>query len=248
MQYVLANANVPPPTKSCSGFTCLTGELLPQVARTMLFQVVARDNRANAGGINTATATVVVDANGPFAVTSPNTNSPIYIGTNHTITWSVAGTMDAPVSAANVKISLSTDGGVTFPTVLAASTRNDGSETIVVPDMPTTMGRIKIEAIGNIFFDISDTNFEITLPPVILSGRVFTTTNLPLRNATVRLTDPVGATRVATTGSFGNYVFEEVPVNGTYTLTVSSKRYRFAPQIVNVAAVNLSDLNFVGLE
>ena len=70
LQYILNNANVPPATTG--GF--LTGELLPAITRTMVFQVIARDNRANGGGINTATSTVSVTSTaGPFAVTAPNT-------------------------------------------------------------------------------------------------------------------------------------------------------------------------------
>ncbi len=56
LQFILNNANVPPPTTG--GF--LTGELLPAISRTMTFQVVARDNRANGGGINTATSVVTI--------------------------------------------------------------------------------------------------------------------------------------------------------------------------------------------
>src|SRR5207237_639341 len=106
--YILNNANVPPATTG--GF--MTGELLPAVTRTMNFQVIARDNRANGGGINTATSVVNIDGNsGPFAVTSPNTNVNYAVNSTQTVTWNVANTANAPVSAANVKISLSTDGG-----------------------------------------------------------------------------------------------------------------------------------------
>src|SRR6185436_16618211 len=63
LPYILNNANVPPPTTS--GY--LTGELLPAISRTMNFKVVARDNRANAGGINSATSAVTVSgASAPF--------------------------------------------------------------------------------------------------------------------------------------------------------------------------------------
>ena len=164
LTYILNNANVPPTTTG--GF--LTGEILPSIARTMTFQVVARDNRANGGGINTATSTVTVDgASGPFNVTQPNTGIVWTTGSSQTVTWNVANTTAAPVSCANVRILLSTDGGNSFPTVLDASTANDGTDTITVPNLPSTTARVKVEAVGNIFFDISDTNFIVNAPPVI---------------------------------------------------------------------------------
>ncbi len=83
-------------------------------------------------------------------------------GSNPTVTWDVAGTDAAPVSAAAVRITLSVDGGNTFPHALAASTPNDGSESVVVPSAQTTQGRIRIEAVGNIFFDTTDANLTIT--------------------------------------------------------------------------------------
>src|ERR1044071_7027297 len=133
------------------------------MSRTMTFQVIARDNRANGGGINTATTQVTVSANaGPFLVTHPNTNVTWNGGAVQAVTWDVAGTSAAPVNTANVKISFSTDGGNTFPTVLAASTPNDGSETITVPNVATTTARIKVEAVGNIYFDVSNTNFTVS--------------------------------------------------------------------------------------
>jgi hypothetical protein len=142
--------------------TSTTGEALPTMNRTMTFQVTVRDNRIGGGGINTATAQVVVSTSaGPFLVTQPNTNVSWTGGTQQTINWNVANTSAAPVSTDNVKISLSTDGGNSFPIVLAPSTSNDGSESISVPDTSTTSARIKVEAVGNIFFDVSDANFTI---------------------------------------------------------------------------------------
>ena len=152
------------------GDTGATSEALSSVARTLNFRLTVRDNApysstapVKVGQTQYANMTVTVSsASGPFAVSAPNTAVSYAGGSTQTITWSVASTTAAPVSCANVKISLSTDGGQTFPTVLAASTPNDGTEDLVIPNTPTTTARIKVEAVGNIFFDISNANFTIT--------------------------------------------------------------------------------------
>ncbi|HRG82927.1 MAG TPA: T9SS type A sorting domain-containing protein, partial [Chitinophagaceae bacterium] len=117
----------------------------------------------------------------------------------------------APVSCANVKISLSTDGGNTF-TTLIASTPNDGSQVVTIPNTPSTTARIKVEAVGNIFFDISNTNFTITSgsscgTPDFLSSTAITTTSATVLWATV-----AGATsydvdyKLSTSGTWTNAV------------------------------------------
>jgi Metallo-peptidase family M12B Reprolysin-like len=169
LQYILNNANVPPATYNCGRATpCLTGELLPAITRTMNFQVVARDNRIGGGAINSATMAVNVDAaSGPFVVTAPNTAATVANDTPLTVTWNVANTTNTTVNAANVKISLSTDGGQTFPLVLSNSTPNDGSEAVNLTSAgATSNARIKVEGVNNIFFDVSDANFAITAAAV----------------------------------------------------------------------------------
>ena len=144
-------------------------EALSSVARTLNFRLTVRDNApysstapVSVGQTNFTDMVVTVSsASGPFAVTAPNTAVTWAGGSTQTISWSVASTTASPVSCANVKISLSIDGGQTFPTVLAASTPNDGTESLAIPATPTTTARIKVEAVGNIFFDISNTNFTI---------------------------------------------------------------------------------------
>jgi hypothetical protein len=156
--------------------TSTLGESLPTTTRTMTFRVTARDNRSGGGGFATDTTTVTSRADaGPFVVTAPNTAVSWPEGTTQTVTWNVANTSAAPVSAANVRILLSTNGGNSFPTVLVASTPNDGSQSVVVPAGTTSTARIKVEAVGNIFFDVSNANFSITpgggnLPPTANAG------------------------------------------------------------------------------
>jgi hypothetical protein len=167
LAYILNNGNVPPSTYACSSGTCLTGEILPATNRTITFHVTARDNRAGGGAIATASTLVTsTTAAGPFSVTSPNTGLTVAGGMPATITWNVANTAAAPVNAANVRILLSTDGGSTFPTVLVASTPNDGSESVTMTNVASTQARIRVEAVGNIFFDVSNANFTITVSPL----------------------------------------------------------------------------------
>ena len=162
LQYILNNANVPPLNYTIGSNTYLTGEILPAITRTMKFRVTVRDNRANGGGLGSDEMLVSVRGeSGPFRVTQPNTAVSWTTGTRHTVTWDVAGTSAAPINAPNVRISLSTDGGTSFPIVLVASSLNDGSEDVTIPNTPTSTARVKVEALGNIFFDIADTNFTI---------------------------------------------------------------------------------------
>lgn len=139
------------------------GEVLPTYTRNLSFVLVARDSKAGGGGVGFEYISYAVTASaGPFLVTSPNTAVTLNANIPQTITWDAANTNIAPVNCANVNIKLSTDGGNTFETTLAANTPNDGNATVNLPMVSTTTARIKIEAADNIFFDISNTNFSIT--------------------------------------------------------------------------------------
>jgi hypothetical protein len=164
---ILAGANVTGPLPG--GDAGANIEALSSVARTLNFRLTVRDNHAYSSsapiavGQTAFTDVVVTVANtgGAFAVTAPNTNVTWAGGSSQTVTWSVNGTAGSPINCQQVNILLSTDGGNTFPTVLASATANDGSEVITVPATNGTTNRIKVESVGNIFFDISNTNFTI---------------------------------------------------------------------------------------
>ena len=136
--------------------------------RTLNFKLTARDGNPGAGGVGSADTRLVIDPlAGPFLVTSQSTSAPLTGGSAQTVTWDVAGTNVAPIGVTEVKISLSVDGGLTYPYVLAGATANDGSEAVILPNDGTTTARIKVEAVGNVFFDISETNFTIQAVPVV---------------------------------------------------------------------------------
>jgi hypothetical protein len=176
-------------------------EALSSVSRTLNFRLTVRDNApysstapVTIGQTNFSDMTVTVtNTSGPFSVTAPNTAVSWAGNSSQTVTWNVASTTASPVSCANVKISISTDGGSTFST-LVASTANDGSEVVTIPNTPTTTARIKVEAVGNIFFDISNTNFTITTGSGCTSPSGLTASSISTTSATVSWTAVSGAT------------------------------------------------------
>ncbi len=148
-----------------TGATSNTWEVLPSIARTFNFSVTVRDNVA--GGGQTASDLMVVNVNGtagPFLVTAPNTTVSWAGASNQTVTWDVAGTTANNINCAYVDIYLSTDGGLTFPTLLASKVPNDGSELVTLPATTGTTNRIMVRGNGNIFFDVSNTHFTTTAP------------------------------------------------------------------------------------
>jgi hypothetical protein len=79
---------------------------------------------------------------------------------------------------------------------------------------------------------------------VEIAGRVVNSSGQGVRGAWVSLTDSSGNVRSVRTGSFGYYRFNEVPSGATYVVAVASKRYEFAPRVVQVVD-SVSDLDFI---
>ncbi len=139
------------------------GEQLPKTNRSLNFRAIVRDNFGGSGGVNTDDMQItVVDTGVPFAVTSPNTAVDLAAKSQQTVTWNVAKTTDSPIGESKIDIWLSVDGGVTFPILLSGGTPNDGSESVLLPDIATTKARIKVAAHESIFFDVSNVDFIIS--------------------------------------------------------------------------------------
>ncbi|MGH1517473.1 reprolysin-like metallopeptidase [Chryseobacterium sp. JK1] len=138
------------------------GEVWPTYARTLNFRLTVRDNNAGCGGVaNDDVAITVNGGSGPFRVTAPASAVTWVGGSTQTVSWNVANTTFSPVSCANVSILLSTDGGLTYPTTLLASTPNDGSQVITVPNVTTSKARIMVASVGNVFYHINPSDFNI---------------------------------------------------------------------------------------
>ncbi|MEQ1606379.1 MAG: Calx-beta domain-containing protein [Pyrinomonadaceae bacterium] len=102
---------------------------------------------------------------------------------------------------------------------------------------------------GLVATDFEDGTINVTSKSqrAIVSGRVLDANGRGIRNATVSITDVKGGRRTTFTGSFGDYVFDEVETGKNYTIRVSNKRYRFAQRVINIADM-LGNIDFVALE
>jgi hypothetical protein len=172
-EYILNSANTPP--EMSGGYR--VAESLPNIGRVLNFGVMLRDNRPGGSGLSIDRVALTVAPNaGPFTITSPNAPVEWATGTDQPIQWDVAGTDLSPVNCAQVQIALSIDGGETFPIILLAVTPNDGQQIVRIPaGTVTTRARIRVAAVGNIFFDINDADLtirrgELAIPTRPLSG------------------------------------------------------------------------------
>jgi len=225
-------------------------ELLPSKSRTMTFWLIGRDSH---GGFGHDEAKITVNAgSGPFKVTYPNTQVVIPGGKRKKVKWDVAKTNLAPVSAQNVKISLSIDGGQTFPTVLEASTPNDGEQKVKFPKTATLHARVKIEGTNNIFFDISDKDFAIDGGFSFVgfwhmrsefNGQIGQVLPITLRDdGTSRLCSDTAQTFC----SEGTWNYEEETNNAGFVVLFDSHDYYY--EIVDSNTVNLYTTNGGSLE
>lgn len=149
--------------------TVAFGEALPSVARLLRFRCTVRDQHVSAGlgrivgGVNQSdtVALTVVDTGAPFVVTSPDSAIVVHGGAGLPVTWNVAGTTANGINSLLVDILLSTDGGLTFPIILASGLPNSGFAVVTLPTSLTSAARIMVASADNYFFNISKTDFEI---------------------------------------------------------------------------------------
>jgi reprolysin-like metallo-peptidase family M12B/NHL repeat-containing protein len=144
------------------------GETLPVTMRSLGFRITARDGH---GGFDQSDLVLdTIAFAGPFVVTQPAAGTQALEGHPLNVSWDVAGTDLNPIHCANVRITMSTDNGATFGITLASSTPNDGSFSFTVPHASSDHARIKVEAVDNIFFNISPEFTIVTRPTITTTG------------------------------------------------------------------------------
>jgi Metallo-peptidase family M12B Reprolysin-like len=138
--------------------TQFKGETLPTTNRNIPMRLVVRDGK---GGVKWDSMTITSNATaGPFVVTAPNTNVSWPGNSSQNVTWNVALTNAAPINTSQVQIELTTNQGTTWTDL--GTFANSGSAAVTVPNINTTTARIRVKAVGNIYFDVSNVNFTIT--------------------------------------------------------------------------------------
>jgi hypothetical protein len=142
------------------------GEQYPAVAQHLRRPPSpVRDDRSGGGGVIEDDVIVTIDGvAGPFVITSPNTN----------VTWS--GTPDRHVERRGHQRRpgqhAPTCRSCSRPTAARRGRRCSspprptmGPRAVTLPFVSSTTARIRVEAINNIYFDVSNVNFTLQGPP-----------------------------------------------------------------------------------
>lgn len=129
-------------------------ETVSYIPRILNYAVTVRDQNAMRPMTSTAETVVTVGTDGPFKFSGFTTATVLYNDTTNTITWDTANTNNAPYNVAAVKIDYTTNNGSTW-TDLVASAPNTGSYVVQMPANVTGAIKLRISAIGNIFYAVS---------------------------------------------------------------------------------------------
>lgn len=198
--------------------TSMLFETLPEVPRQMTFGLTVRDGSKAQGVYLDSTQVTTVANSKPFTILTALT-SQLNGGNPLTVEWEISNTNDDPIKATQVNILLSVDGGVRFDYLLAEKTANDGSHTVLIPNVATSNARLKIEPVGNIFFTINPTDFVI-LPTQLSLFSAATAVELTTCNE-YKQTFNLQVQSNQATSTLSNITFTGAPAGLTLTLSKS---------------------------
>ncbi len=227
--------------------TSMLFETLSEVPRQMTFGLTVRDRSAAQGVYLDSTQVTTVANSKPFSILTPLT-AQLNGGSPLTLQWEISNTNDDPIKATQVNILLSVDGGTRFDYLLAEKTANDGSQSVVIPNVATTTARIKIEPVDHIFYTINPTDFAIVTTQLSLfssataveltscndykqtfnlqvqsSQATSTLSNISFTGAPQGLTITLSKNQVAVNESFTATVTNQTAAAGTYTITLKAE-------------------------
>lgn len=225
-------------------------EAVSTVARNTNFRVTVRDNSPSVLEQQVAHSLqkVVVGADGPFKVTSTK----VYNNTTDPLTWAVVNTNNATYGVSNVKIDYTTDNGATW-TVLAASTPNDGSESLDFSALPTNSNiKVRVSAIGNVFYAIGNVLVSAAVACDGTAPAGLVVSGITTAQAVFNWDAIAGATYIVRYKKVADATWTEVPVStNTYTVTSLAENTAYEVQVAAVcssvtgsysASVNFSTL------
>lgn len=179
----------------------------------------------NSGGSSTSGTVTVVDTL-PAGLTATAISGTSWACTLGTLTCTrgdaLAASASYPAITLTVNVAINAASSVTN-----SATVSGGGETNTANDTATNPTTILVS----------------TAAAVTISGRVTTQTGRGISNARVTITEQSGNNRTATTNPFGYFRFTEVQAGETYIISVISKRYSFAPRVLNVIE-DIEDLNY----
>ena len=227
--------------------TSMLFETLPEVPRQMTFGLTVRDGSKAQGVYLDSTQVTTVANSKPFAILTPLT-AQVNAGNPLTLEWEISNTNDNPIKATQVNILLSVDGGVKFDYLLAEKTANDGSQSVVIPNVATTTARIKIEPVDNIFYTINPADFAINTTQLslfsaataveltacneykqtfnlqVLSNQASSTlSNITFTGAPAGLTIALSKSQVAVSELFTATISNQTAAAGTYNITLKAE-------------------------
>ena len=146
-------------------------EVIPTVSRNMNFSILVRDNNLIGGQTARDDVQIVVDdSSGPFAVTSHSTTETLNAGEITTVMWDVSGTNLPPINTSLVDIYLVVDDDFENLVLLNQNVVNDGSHPVSIPSgITTSMARIMVKAVDNVFFAINSEYLTIQQSEFVLN-------------------------------------------------------------------------------
>ncbi len=181
--------------------------------------------------VNKANTTTTINSNTP---------NPSNVNTAVTVTYSVA--VNSPGAGTPTGTVTVSDGVNSCMATVAAGSCMITLTTSGMRTLTATYGS-DANFTGSVSNGVSQTVMPVLAASVEVSGQVLTQSGRGISSARVIITDQSGDSRTVMTSSFGYFRFTEVQAGETYIISVVSKRYHFAPQVLNITE-ELTNLNF----